>query len=79
MSKIKDKLVKDDWKNYNLTEVEQQHLKFIQDAAQRQMGSFLSYVAFTRLGYGDGELLQFDADFNDPKRELKIKVIDQPS
>lgn len=76
MSKIKDRLVKkeDEWKQYNLTEVELTYLNYINGTAQQQMATFLSYVAASRLGYAHGVTLNFDLQFDDPNRVVKIRV-----
>lgn len=41
----------------------------------RVISAFLKYIASSRLGYAPAEDLQFEVDFSDKKRTLKITVL----
>lgn len=77
MARIKDTKKQ---QTFTLTDQEHAYLKFLQqvrvDSAvshNKTMSGFLSYIASSRLGYGDVDL-QFELDLEDEKKELKITV-----
>lgn len=79
MARIKDKA---DFKEFNLSESEFEYIKAANIARNRVfeeqgrvLSAFLYYLAGTRFGYKTGTDLQFELDFDDPKRILKIKEV----
>lgn len=65
--------------SHTLTEDEFNYVMNINQAKQsisqeytRVMSSFLHYVSSSRLGYSPQDDLQFEVDFTDEKRELKV-------
>lgn len=78
MARIKDK----DFKDFTLTEAEFEYIKAahvarnrVYEEQGRVLSSFLYYVAGSRLGYKTGQNLEFQVDFEDNKRTLKIKEL----
>ena len=74
---------KDSVKEYQLEEAEFNYLMNINDAKNnnaqeynRVMSAFLHYIASSRLGYAASTDLQFELDFADEKRNIKVTVLE---
>lgn len=78
MGSIKNKANEPD-KAHELTEAEFNYVMNINQAKQnhaqeynRVMSAFLKYLAVDRFGYASDDDLQFELDFEDKKRILKV-------
>lgn len=79
MSRIKDQ---GEFEEHDLTEAEFEYIKRanlarnrVYEEQGRVISAFLYYLAGSRFKYKPGQDLQFEIDFDDPKRILKIKVM----
>lgn len=81
MGKIKDQAL-NKTEDAALTEAEFNYIMNVNQAKQgvaaeydRVMSAFLSYIAISRLGYQSKQDFQFELDFADKKRVLKVTVL----
>ena len=79
MASIKDKVIKGD-KEYNLTDFEWSFIQnlminteLIRKQNNQSASAFLGYVAHNRLGFKEGEDLQFELD--EQKKTVKITTL----
>lgn len=84
MGKLKDKIMDNNTNEFALKEEEFNHLmnlnvakNQIVQSANVMMSSFLHYVATNRLGYDNDDNLQFELDFEDEKRILKVTKLEE--
>lgn len=87
MGKLKDQISQEDeWKTYQLSEAEVAYLKsmmFLANAMIKNMQdmfvtietTFLQSQVAPRFSYKAGQSLEFDLNFDDGKRELKIREV----
>lgn len=78
MGSIKDKRLKDGWKEFTLTEPEMNYIKTVlntQEVVHRNyeelIGRFLGASVAPRVGMEPG--VQFELDPTDPKRKVKMR------
>ncbi len=87
MGKVKDKAInKQPDDQHKLTDEEYQYVKALSDSRTRiyeeqgrTISAFLYYIAGNRLGYDAKQDLQFELDFDDPERVLKITKLESSS
>jgi hypothetical protein len=75
---VKDKIKKEangEWTEFELTPNESSYINYVNDTTQQEIAGFLSIISTLRFGYPENTPLQYDLNFADPERKIKVRLV----